>query len=288
MLARSHWQRQIARLDPERDYEQVYRIMTTLEFPWDMNQALSFALFRTYAVPSIGRLLDETGEFARDAQKRYDDTGLLLDEPSRHGLHSERGRRAIRRINQMHGRYDIAPDDLRYVLSTFVVTPKRWMDDYGWRPFSPGEVRASVRYYAELGRLMGIKDVPQTYDDFESLHDAHERAHFGFDEGGRRVADATMALTLTFYPAVAARPMEVFSRALMDQPLLDAFGYRRPPGPVVRAARAGLRARARVEALLPARSTPISFRDSRRVRSYPDGYDLDALGTFPQGCPVRH
>ena len=72
----------IARLDPETDYEEIYRVMTTLEFPWDMNQALSFALFRTYAVPSIGRLLDETGEFARDTQKRYDDTGLLLDEPS--------------------------------------------------------------------------------------------------------------------------------------------------------------------------------------------------------------
>ncbi len=83
MLARTHWQRHIARLDPETDYEEIYRVITTLEFPWDMNQSLSFALFRTYAVPSIGRLLDETGEFARDTQRRYDDTGLLLDEPSR-------------------------------------------------------------------------------------------------------------------------------------------------------------------------------------------------------------
>jgi len=66
MLARTHWQRHIARLDPETAYEEIYRVMTTLEFPWDMNQALSFALFRTYAVPSIGRLLDQTGEFARD------------------------------------------------------------------------------------------------------------------------------------------------------------------------------------------------------------------------------
>ena len=107
------------------------------EFPWDMNQALSFALFRTYAVPSIGRLLDETGEFARDTQRRYDDTALLLDEPARHGLHSDAGRRAIRRINQMHGAYDIAQDDLRYVLATFVVTPNRWLEDYGWRPLSP-------------------------------------------------------------------------------------------------------------------------------------------------------
>ena len=88
MLRRTHWQRQICRLDPERDFEEIYRIVLAHEFPWDMNQALSFALFRTYAVPSIGRLLDETGEFARDTQKRYDDTVLLLDEPARIGLHS--------------------------------------------------------------------------------------------------------------------------------------------------------------------------------------------------------
>ena len=163
MLARDHWLRHIARLDPERDFEEIYRIVVAHEFPWDMNQALSFALFRTYAVPSIGRLLDETGEFARDTQRRYDDTALLLDEPARHGLHSDAGRRAIRRINQMHGAYDIAQDDLRYVLATFVVTPNRWMDDYGWRPFPPARCGRPCCYYRELGRLMGIREVPETY-----------------------------------------------------------------------------------------------------------------------------
>ncbi|MGZ4441724.1 MAG: oxygenase MpaB family protein [Nocardioidaceae bacterium] len=287
MLRRTHWQEQIARLDPEVDYEQIYRLMTTHEFPWDMNQSLSFALFRTYAVPSIGRLLDETGEFARDTQKRYDDTALLLDEVGIHGMHTPHGRVAIRRINQMHGSYDISNEDMRYVLSTFVVVPKRWMDDYGWRPFSPGEVRASVRYYVELGTLMGIKDIPATYDAFETLLDDYERRHFGYDEGGRRVADATLRLMLTFYPAFAARGMELFSRALMDPPLLAAFGYRPAPRPVVAAARAGLKARARVERLLPARRTPLHVRDLPRIRSYPDGFETERLGTFPRGCPVQ-
>ena len=285
MLPRTHWQREIARLDPERDYEEIYRIVLAHEFPWDMNQALSFALFRTYAVPSIGRLLDETGEFARDTQKRYDDTVLLLDEPARLGLHSESGRRAIRRINQMHGAYDISPDDLRYVLSTFVVTPKRWLDDFGWRPLSPGEVRASVRYYRELGRLMGIRQVPETYAGFDALMTGYEAEHFGYSEGGRRVADATMTLMSSFYPSFLARPMDVFSRCLMDPPLLDAFHYRRPPAVVVAAAAAGLRARAGVEALLPARRRPRHSPDSPRVRSYPDGYRIEELGTFPR-CPV--
>ena len=143
---------------------------------------------------------------------------------------------------------------------------------------------ASTRYYIELGRRMGIKEVPKSYQGFADLLEAYEAEHFEYDAGGRRVADSTMALLLTFYPSVLSRPMELFSRALMDDPLLEAFGYRRPPSPVVAAARTGLRARARVEALLPARRTPVHFRDVRRMRTYPDGYDVEALGTFPRGC----
>jgi hypothetical protein len=288
MLPRHHWVRHIARLDPETDFEEIYRITVTHEFPWDMNQALSFALFRTYAVPSIGRLLDETGQFEQDTQKRYDDTALLLDAVSIDGLHSERGRRAIRRINQMHGAYEISNDDMRYVLSTFVVVPKRWMDDYGWRPFTSAEVVASTRYYVELGRLMGIKDIPGTYDEFARLLDDYEAEHFGYDPGGRRVADSTLALMRTFYPRAASRPAEVFARAVMDAPLREAFGYLSPPAPVVRASRAALRLRGRAERLLPARRVPMKVQDLRWIRSYPDGYEVEELGTFPRGCPVPH
>jgi hypothetical protein len=288
MLRRTHWLRHIARLDPATDYEEIYRVTVTHEFPWDMNQALSFALFRTYAVPSIGRLLDATGEFERDTQKRYDDTALLLDQLSLHGLHSEGGHRAIRRINQMHGAYDISNDDMRYVLSTFVVVPKRWMDDYGWRSFAPAEVEASTRYYRELGRLMGIKDIPETYGEFERLLDDYEAAHFRYDPASRRVADSTMALMRTFYPRAVSRPVDVFSRALMDEPLLRAFGYRAPPAAATGASRAALRLRGRAERLLPARRTPMHVEDLRWVRTYPDGYDVERLGTFPRGCPASH
>ena len=287
MLSRTHWQRHVAGLDPETDFEEIYRIVVAHEFPWDMHQSLSFALFRTYAVPSIGRLLAATGELEGRTQRRYDDTVLLLDEPVRTGLHSESGRRAIRRVNQMHGAYDIAPDDMRYVLSTFVVVPKRWMDDYGWRPLSASEVRASVRYYQELGALMGIREVPATYAGFAELMDGYEARHFGYDEGGRRVADATMRLLVGFYPSVLGRPVELFSRALMDEPLLTAFGYRRPSRAAVRAAVAAMRLRARVERRLPSRRRPLHSADLPRIRSHPDGYRVEDLGTFPRGCPVR-
>src|SRR5690348_18383989 len=111
----------LSRRDPDVDYHEIYRQLATLEFPWDIYQALSFALFRTYAVPSIGELLDRTGEFTQRVQKRYDDTGILLEEIQEHGLSHPRGRSAVRRINQMHARFDISNDDMRYVLATFIV-----------------------------------------------------------------------------------------------------------------------------------------------------------------------
>lgn len=291
-MAKTLWRDRNESLDPETDYVEIYQNLALYEFTWDLTQALSFALFRTYAVPSIGRLLDETGAFTGAVQKRYDDTALLLEAPFVHGFDSESGKAALRRINQMHRMYDISNDDFLYVLSTFVVVPKRWLDDYGWRALTDTELRASVNYYRTLGKHMGIKDIPETYDAFMHLLDDYERAHFDFDAGGRRVADSTLQLMTTFYPRPLRKPVELFSRGLMDQPLLDAFAYA-DPGPVVRRLSVGaMKVRARLLRLTPSNRVPTYTADLPRIKSYPDGFALDELGTFPVpgvgGCPVRH
>jgi hypothetical protein len=185
---------QIRRMDPEKDALEIYRLASAYEFPWDFTRALELALYRTYAVPSIGRLLAETAELTDRPQKRYDDTTLLLDAVVEHGFDSEQGRTAVRRINQMHRGYDISNDDMRYVLCTFVVMPRRWIDTYGWRRLSRHEVIASAVHYQTLGRRMGIKDVPGSYEEFEACLDAYEEANFAWDSEARRVSDATLAL----------------------------------------------------------------------------------------------
>jgi hypothetical protein len=282
--------RRIERLDPARDHAEIYRLMGTYEFPWDMNQALSFALFRTYAVPSIGGLLARTGEFVERAQKRHDDTVLILDAVLEHGVGSEQGRTAIRRMNQMHRAYDISNDDLRYVLATFVVTPIRWLDAYGWRRMTDVERVASANYYRELGRHMGIRDIPATWQAFSRLLDEYEREHFGFDLGGRIVAEATLALLATF-PPNDRLPVGVVRRisfATMDDALLDAFAFPHPSRVTRGLVRGALMARGRVVRFLPPRTEPYFARQLPQVRSYPDGYRVAELGTFPPGCPVPH
>ncbi len=282
--------RRIERLDPARDHAEIYRLMGAYEFPWDMNQALSFALFRTYAVPSIGGLLARTGEFVERAQKRHDDTVLILDAVLEHGIGSEEGRTAIRRMNQMHRSYDISNEDLRYVLATFVVTPIRWLDAFGWRRMTDVERVASANYYRELGRHMGIRDIPATWQAFSRLLDEYEREHFGFDLGGRIVAEATLALLATF-PPNDRLPVGVVRRisfATMDDALLDAFAFPHPSRVTRGLVRGALMARGRVVRFLPPRTEPYFARQLPQVRSYPDGYRVAELGTFPPGCPVPH
>ncbi|QYJ03706.1 DUF2236 domain-containing protein [Nocardioides panacisoli] len=288
---RSLWRRRNEELDPEVDFVEIYRNLTLYEFPWDFNQSLSLALFRTYAVPSIGRLLHETRQFEERCQQRYDDTALLLEAPLVHGFDSEAGRTGVRRVNQMHKMYDISNDDMRYVLSTFVVVPQRWINDFGWRRLTEGELRAMVNYFRTLGQHMAIRDIPETYDEFMHLMDDYEREYFAYDEGGRKVADATLDLLKDFYPRPARGVLDVFSRALMDEPLLTAFRYDEPGRPARRASAAALRARARVLRHTPSRRKPTYVIDSPRIRSYaPGSFRLADLGTFPataQGCPVH-
>lgn len=290
MVQRYDRLKEIQRLDPERDFLKIYRLTVTYEFPWDITRALELALYRTYAVPGIGRLLDETAELTERSQRRYDDTALLLDTVVEHGFDTDEGRTAVRRINQMHRSYDISNDDMRYVLCTFVVTPKRWLDDYGWRRLSDHELRAFAAYYRTLGARMGIKDLPQTYEDFERTLDTYEHEHFGWDAGARRVSDATLALMGSWYPAPLAPLVRRASLALLDDSLLRAFRYERP-GAVARGlTRGALRLRARAVRLLPPRRTPHYARQNPEIKGYPDGYEAAALGTFPtpgvRGCPV--
>ncbi|MEU5236049.1 oxygenase MpaB family protein [Streptomyces lydicus] len=291
-MRRYDWLKEIRRLDPERDFLTIYRIIATHEFPWDITRALELALYRTYAVPSIGRLLAKTAELTDRTQKRYDDTALLLDAVLEHGFDGEDGRTAIRRINQMHRSYDISDEDMRYVLCTFVVVPKRWLDVYGWRPLSAHERAAVAAYYRTLGRHMGITELPQTYEDFERCLDSYEEAHFGWDEDARRVSDATLDLMAGWYGPLAP-VVRGASMALLDDTLLAAFRYDRPRPAVRKAVRGALKLRARAVRLLPPRRTPHYARQNPEIKGYPNGFRVAELGTFPAarrtgGCPVPH
>ncbi len=225
-------------------------------------------------------MLDKTGEFRDQAQKRYDDTKLILAEIFDHGMDSDRGRDASRRMNGMHGRYDISNDDYLYVLSTFVLVPGRWNDNFGWRPYSAKERRAGLNYWRALGRRMNIREIPNDVDDLDRWSRAYELANSRYAESNRQVADDTLNLFLSWYPRWLRPLVRLGVLSLLEDYLLDAFGYKHPPRWFRRLVELSLRIRARVIPWLPRRRSP-RLITNERMRSYPGGYRIDELGVGP-------
>jgi len=268
---------EIEGLDPERDFQRICYLSTNYDFPWDVEQSLSLAFFKTYGIPTISELLDRTGEFRERAQKRYDDTKLILAEMFDHGIDSERGREANRRMNQMHGRFPIKNDDYIYVMSTIVLEPIRWNRRWGWRKYTDKESQAQLAYMGEMARRMDIRDVPPTLDSLEKWSRAYEAANLRFTESNRRVADYTLDLFLSWFPGPARPLVRRAMLAILDDALLEAFGYERPGKAARTLVDRALRTRAFVIRLLPRRRSP-HLVTGEQMRSYPHGYRLSDLG----------
>ena len=280
----STYLREILTLDPARDAQRIAYLDTVYEFPFDTTRSLEYALFRTFASPAVSRLLDSTGEFGQRAQRRYDDTDLILSTIVESGYDSEPGRRAIRQMNRLHGRFEIANEDFLYVLSTFVFEPIRWNERFGWRALVEQERLAAFYFWRAVGGLMAIKDIPERMDDFERYNLEYERTNFRFMESNRRVAEASRNMFLSWFPGVPARLGSQAIAALMDDRLREALGFPRPSRPIARAVQGGLRARALAVRMLPPRRRP-KLRTTMGHRTYPDGYAVEALGPPPAEPP---
>lgn len=269
---------EILTLDPVRDHQRIMFLMAAHEFPFDLVRSLEFALFRTFAVPSIGSLLDRTGEFNQRAQKRYDDTDLIMSQIYEFGYDSEQGRRAIERMNSLHGRFKIANDDFRYVLSTFIFEPIRWIDRFGWRSMVEQERLGLFYFWREVGKRMNIQDIPESFAEYEQFNVEYEQSRFRYSDASRRTAEATRNLFLSWLlPKPLWKLGEPFVYALMDDKLCAAFGFP-PPPPFTRSfVENALRLRARIVRQLPERRLPF-FRSEMTHRSYPNGYRTEELG----------
>ena len=269
--------REIERLDPERDCQRIMHLSFGYEFPWDSTRALEVALYRTYCVPSISRLLDRTGEFYRHAQRRYDDTALLVAEMCQWGFESGRGREALERMNWAHGHFQIHNDDYLYVLSTFIYEPLRWIDRFCWRRTCRNEQLGYYHFWRQVGIRMGLRDIPPTYEAFEAWAAGYERDQFRFTDSNQRIGSATRDLFASWYPRLLAPVVHYSIYALLDDAMLAAFGFPKPL-PFSRAlAAGGLRLRGYAVRWLPPRKTP-NFFTGRKNRTYPHGYQIGQLG----------
>ena len=267
--------RRIETLDPEVDADEILALTSRHDFPWDYQQGTGIAFMRDYGIPSIAALLDRTGEFEHHGVKRYDDTLLVGDEATIEGIDSPRSHAALRRLNAIHGHYEIAEHEFHYVLATTIVGPVEWIRAYGWRDLHPHELAAIARVTTRFGELMGLKGLPTTYAGYATLLRDYEAAHFAHTPEATRLAEATIRIGRTTAPL----PLKPLTRrvavAMMDEPLREALGMPRQPAWLVAALKRALRLRARVLRHLAA---PRRTAYRHRPTTYPHGHTLADLG----------
>ncbi len=263
------------------DCERIAFLLTYQLFPYTIEKSLEYALFKSYAVPSISRILFATGEFTERAQKRYDDTVLVLAEIGEKGHEHPDAEAAVARINDMHGRFRIRNDDFLYILSTFVFEPIRALELYGPRPMTPTEQNGWFHAYRKLGELMNIEDLPEDLTTFRAWHDGFEQREMRFEPTNRAVADATMNVLLDMLkvPSFARKLAKSATVALMEPHVAEAFDFP-PPGRALVAAVNGVMAlRKFVAGALPDRKS-LRLQTNRKLPTYPLGYEIAHLGTF--------
>ncbi|KAG4025620.1 hypothetical protein MFRU_054g00490 [Monilinia fructicola] len=205
------------------DAQKIMSCLGELEFPTFYKMSLQFALFKTYGIPTISRLLVETKQFSSSetANKRYADTGILIGEFLSHPPLHPRTLKAISRMNYLHASYQksgkISNDDLLYTLSVFITEPVSWTERFEWRALNDMEVCAIGTFWKAIGDAMGIsyhvlqswdeangkgkwKDGLEFYTDIKKWAETYEKEFMVPNPYNKKTADELVPLLLFLVP----------------------------------------------------------------------------------------
>lgn len=246
-------QRQYASLErnlgsmTDKQAQQIHVMLAQLEFPLIYRKSLEFALFRTYGIPSISKLLVQTQQLStgQHAPKRSVDTNVLLYEIFGNPPTNPRANQALGRLNYIHSLYrksgKILDDDMLYTLSLFAWEPIKWMKRYEWRELTPLETCAIGTFVKSMGDAMEISyDVlPSSKTGWQDgLHwlselgdwtENYEKRIMVPHDDNHATAECTTALLVSVLP----KPLHTMARSLvisiMDERLRKAMIYDKPP-----------------------------------------------------------
>ena len=119
--------------------QQIYVKLVDMEFPFTFMKAIQFALFRTYGIPTISKLLVKTTLLSSPASapQRYSDTEVLFTEFALGKWGSKEWLEAMSRVKCIHSGYrkakKIHNDDMLYTIAAVALEPVRWIDRWEWR-----------------------------------------------------------------------------------------------------------------------------------------------------------
>jgi cytochrome b involved in lipid metabolism len=267
-LVRGTSPEQLAALDPRRDSDRIYHHLLR-SFRAEARVVETLAINRVATWESLALFLRTTREAERNPIGRFFDTYALFANYFEWGERSERGARTVERINQIHGRYFLPNEGMKYVLLNTAFTWLDGIDRIGHRALSPVEREGFFQAHVRLGTAMNIREL--SADSAEM--------YAWFREVNARNAIHTPFKTRTFELFVknsfgsAAAELEVMlvaAQVAMDEHYRAALGYPEPGAREKRAVRAALAALA------------------QRAESRPGAIYLRSLGRTPNRVESGH
>ncbi|KAM3065133.1 hypothetical protein ACMFMG_006106 [Clarireedia jacksonii] len=227
------------------DAQTINSYLAELEFPKVYLSSLQFALFKTYGIPTISKLLVDTKQLSGEetVHKRYADTTVLIGEFSSFRPNHPRVLKAIARMNYLHAPYQkanqITQPDLLYTLSVFITEPITFIEQYEWRSLTPMEICAIATFWKSIGDAMEISytDLPRNgkwtdglefYEDIKNWATEYEREFMVPDLNNKKTADRLVPLLLYYVPSFARPFAEEVVGVIMGERLRAAMIYPRP------------------------------------------------------------
>ncbi|KAL5507507.1 hypothetical protein ACEPAH_6963 [Sanghuangporus vaninii] len=229
-----------------REAQEIILTVNQLEMPGLMRIAVAFALFKTYAIPTISEILLQSKQLstAENVSKRYADTAVLIStwtscpivDLTRMNLKKEgadpRHAIAIARTNWLHSRWpNIKNEDFIYTMSLFVLEPIRWARLYGWRELLPIEQEAFFILWKEIGHRLNIRDIPETLQDLIDWTEKYEETAMVPAQSNYEVGQYTLDYILSnFTERFGVRKiMRQISLCLIEPRVRTAFLLPEPP-----------------------------------------------------------
>lgn len=234
--------------------EQAHEILLEIseaEFPTEFERGLQLALLRTYGVPSISKLLNQTAQLSttENVGKRYADTATMIIEIYSNSPTDKRGNEVFARLNYLHGHYlkqgRITNDDMLYTLALFMSHPVEWINKIEWRTLSDLEVCALATFHKDMGEAMhisydvlpsakeGWKDGLHFYKELVAWADQYELDNMRPHDDNYKTAVKTKELLLGMAPKFTHPLVSQLVFAAMDDRLREALKFPAPKAAAV-------------------------------------------------------
>ena len=165
---------ELERLEPSRDSDRIYHHLLRT-FRAESRVVETLAINRVATWESLALFLRSTREAERNPVGRFFDTYALFANYFEWGEASERGTQAVARMNQIHGRYFLPNDGMKYVLLNTAFTWLDGIDRIGHRALLPLEREGFFQAHVRLGRAMQIEglsfDQGEMYEWFRQVNE---------------------------------------------------------------------------------------------------------------------